>query len=105
MVKMLPDNQINDRWLAQHKLTGQQFEMKIVPRIPEDDPVRELALNELKVLQYCNKCSFCVELIDFFEDDQQSYLVTRYISKTLQDYAISSSKKQVSESKACQILY
>ena len=105
MLKMLPDNQINDRWLAQHKLTGQQFEIKIVPRTPDDDPVRELALNELKVLQYCNKCSFCIELIDFFEDDQQSYLVTRYISKTLQDYAMSSSKTQVSEKKACQILY
>ena len=48
--KKLPEDEVSERWLAKHKLTGETFLLKRVPRQPVNDPVRELALNEVKVL-------------------------------------------------------
>lgn len=63
-----------------------------MPRTPVNDPIRELAMNELKVLQHCSKCKFCVELVDYFEEDDSVYLVSKYSSKTLRSYV---SKKKI----------
>lgn len=50
----VPNKEISERWLAKHKITGTTYLIKTAPRDPFNDPVRELAMNELKVLQSCN---------------------------------------------------
>ena len=48
--KRLKDDEVSERWLAKHKLTGETFLIKRAPREPKNDPVRELAKNEVRVL-------------------------------------------------------
>ena len=84
--KYLANNEINDRWLAKHRRTNEVFEVKQAPRWPANNPIRELMLNELKVLQHTTKCKFCVELVDYFEEDDHVYLISRYSNKTLRNY-------------------
>ena len=73
---------VNARYKAKHKLTGETFTIKVAPRVPLDDPARKLAMSEISVLQHCNKSKFCVELEDFFEEDENIYLVSKYSSKS-----------------------
>lgn len=82
----MPDNEVSERWLVKHKVTGETFLIKTAPRTPADDPVRQLALNELKVLQNCSKSKTVVELEDFFEEGELTYTVHKYMSKSLRDY-------------------
>jgi len=48
--KKLRDDEVSERWIAKHKLTGETFMIKRAPREPINDPVRELAMNEVRVL-------------------------------------------------------
>ena len=50
LIKKLDNNEVSERWLAKHRLTGEKFMIKQAPREPEDDPIRELAMNEIRVL-------------------------------------------------------
>jgi serine/threonine protein kinase len=49
--------------------------IKRAPREPANDPVRELAMNEIRVLQLCSKSKLVVELEDYFEEDDSIYTV------------------------------
>ena len=61
-------------------------------------------MNELKVLQTVNKYKFCNELIDFFEDDDSIYLVSKYSAKTLRAYVEMRKIENFSEQEACGFL-
>lgn len=74
--------------------------IKSAPREPLDDPVRELAMNAVKVLQHCSKCKFCVELTDFFEEDDKLYTVHKYVSLTLREYLAQTSPAGLTEKEA-----
>lgn len=59
-----------------------------MPRRPANNPIAELALNQLKVLQSVSKCKFTIELVDYFEEDDHIYLVSGHSNKTLRNYII-----------------
>ena len=61
-------------------------------------------MNELKVLQHCNKCKFCVELVDFFEEGDCVYLISRYSPKTLRSYVAKQEIEHFTEEEACRFL-
>ena len=61
-------------------------------------------MNELKVLQSCNRYKFCVELVDFFEEGDSIYLVSKYSPKTLRDYVAKRKVENFSEEEACGFL-
>ena len=90
--RQLPDNQVCDRWLAKHMLTGETFMIKRAPREPANDPVRELAMNEIRVLQLCSKSKLVVELEDYFEEEDSIYTVHQHVSKSLRDYVTKSGR-------------
>ena len=63
-----------------------------MPAKPEDNPILELAMNEVKVLQHTNKCKFVVELVDWFEEGDHTYLICKYSNKTLRNYLVNHRK-------------
>ena len=38
--RRLPENGVNVRYKAKHRLTGEKFVVKVAPRLPIDDPTR-----------------------------------------------------------------
>ena len=66
--------------------------LKTAPRFPDEDPVRQLAMNELKVLQNCSKSRTVVELEDYFEEGDLSYTIHNNIQKSLRDYVTKSGR-------------
>ena len=66
--------------------------IKRAPREPANDPVRELAMNEIRVLQLCSKSKLVVELEDYFEEEDSIYTVHQHVSKSLRDYVTKSGR-------------
>jgi len=52
-------------------------------------------MNELKVLQYLVNISFCVQLKDFFQNENNIYIVTKQMKRSLKE---ESKGRQVEES-------
>ena len=45
LLKRMEDEEVSERWIGKHRLTGEQFLIKRAPREPVNDPVRELTMN------------------------------------------------------------
>ena len=78
--------------------------MKQVPRNPPNNPLLELAHNELKVLQHTIKCKFIVELVDWFEEDEYAYLISKHSNKTLRNYIAHRKVERFSEEETCKFI-
>ena len=49
VIEELPDNEVSDRKLVKHRLTGEKFILKWVPQ-SSIEQIKELAMSELKAL-------------------------------------------------------
>ena len=99
-VSQLPANSFNDRYVVKHLRTGKKFELKSVDLA--DEVRKSHLLAQLGVLQNTKKSKFCAEVVDFFEEDGQLHLVTKYLPQSLRAYIVEHDR--VRESLACRFL-
>ena len=80
----LPDNSISERSIVKHRKTMESFVMK---RIEKNSPLISLVMSEFNALQTLSKykSKFC-DLVDFFEDDESTYLVEKHSKQTLLEH-------------------
>ena len=82
IIKDLPDNGVNDRFLVRHRVTRELFCMKLVPYAAADS-FKAQAMAEVRALQACYHIKEVFGLVDLFEDSECTYVITESASNKL----------------------
>ena len=82
VIKDLPDNGINDRFLVRHRVTRELFCMKLVPYAAADS-FKAQAMAEVRALQACYHIKEVFGLVDLFDDSECTYVITESASNKL----------------------
>ena len=77
VIEDLPDNEVSDRKLVKHRMSGEKFVLKSVSQSSLEQ-IKELTMSHLKALQTCRASKSYLGLVDYFEDEQNIHLVTEY---------------------------
>lgn len=66
-------------------------------RIAKHSPYRQYIMSESKALQTVKKYKRFCDLVDFFEDEEYTYLVVKQDARTLLEHVSSSGRPQMPE--------